>query len=249
MSEEKNKEVAEVKVPINADGSFDFQNQIQLVNAAKLMIKTKHAPDHLIREGYPAVAAALLFCRQYGLSQAAMNHLAWIKGKLAPYGSLYTAIAEKHPKFGEKREFFVDADCLEICVKNKNLRSIPYAAVVQIRKKGEQHWTEYYFSMDDAEQAGLLNPTKRSGEKNLDSPWVKYVKDMLKHRARRRALDAEYASAIQGLEYFEEIAYEKSFIEPKDVTPSADLDDLKNDLEQEVSDENNFTAAVEVING
>jgi len=120
---------------ISEKGLFEFTNQEELGVAARMMIQIKQAPDHLSKEGAKAVAAAMLLCKQYSLPQKAMNQMAFIKGKLTCYGSLVTALAERHPNYGEKREFFVDENIEEISVKNKNLKNEVYAAVVQIRKK------------------------------------------------------------------------------------------------------------------
>lgn len=231
--EEQPKKKPAPVVSVDEKGLWAFTNHIELRAAASMMVQTKYAPQHLRNEGPEAVAAAMLFCKQYGLPQKCMNQLAFIKGKLSAYGSLVTALAERHPEYGQKREFYIDENCEEICVKNKNLKAPIWAAVVQVKKKGYQQWNEYVFSMDDASQAGLDKPTKRSGEINSDSPWIKYTKDMLMHKARKRALNAEYASAIEGVEYYEDIR------EVKDVTPKAIDNSLANSVNEIIDDEIN----------
>lgn len=207
-------------VKINEKGLFDFRDHVELGHAALMLIQTKHAPDHLSREGKLAVASALILCKQFGLPQKAMNQMAFIKGKLTCYGSLVTALAERHPEYGAKREYFVDENCDEICVKNKNLKAEVFAAVVEIKKKSDNHWTQYFFSIEDAQTAGLItNNTK------ADSGWKKYFKDMLMHKARKRALQSEYASALEGIEYHEDVA---TIDTARDVTP--DIDSVKNDF-------------------
>lgn len=218
-------EIKAVAIRITERGLFDFKDHIELGNAASMMIKIKEAPDHLAKEGREAVAAALLFCKQFNLPQKAMNQMAFIKGKLSAFGSLVTAIAEKHPLYGSKREFFVDENCDEICVSNKNLKANVFAAVVQIRKKNDEHWTEYTFSVEDAARAELLEPTRRDGTIILDSPWIKYRKDMLMHKARKRALQSEYASALEGIDYYEDAR------DIRDVTP-INVSAVKNDFDQ-----------------
>ncbi len=201
-----------VVVAVDQYGNYTFSNQIELRRATDMMIKTSMAPDHLIREGFEAVAAAMVLCKQFGLPQKAMNQMAFIKGKLTCYGSLVTAIAQKHRKYGEKREFYVDDKIEEICVANKNLKAKVFAAVVQIKKRGEQHWTEYYFTIDDAIDANLINEKTKP-----DSGWRRYFKDLLMHKARKRALSAEYASALEGIEYHEDVV--EAFVQqPRDVT-------------------------------
>jgi len=157
--------------------------------------------------------AALLLCRQFNLPQKSMSQMCFINGRLTCYGSLVMALAERHPQFGSKREFFVNQDFKEISVKNQNLKDVPWAAVIRIKKKDADFWNEYFFSVDDAELAGLVHEKLRT-----DAPWLKYVKDMLKHKTRKRALDAEYASALEGIEYEEDIR------EIIDVTPKRGME-------------------------
>lgn len=205
-------EPAKVEVIANIDdhGLLVFKDHKELGVAASIAIQTGIAPDHLKKEGREAVAAALMFCKQFNLPQKAMNQMAFVKGKIVCFGSLVTALAERHPLYGERRTFFIDAEFTEICVKNKNLKAEVWAAVVQIKKKGSTVWNEYFFSIEDAGKANLLtNQTK------VDSGWVKYLKDMLYHKANKRGLQDNYASAIEGVEYYEDL---KEII---DVTPSS----------------------------
>jgi hypothetical protein len=202
---------ADILVPINKEGIFEFSNQQELAAGAKMLIQLSIAPDHLKKAGFEAVAAAMVFVKQRRLPQTAMNQCAFVKGKLTQYGSLVTALAEQHTEYGLKREFFVDGDSLEICTKNKNLKSDVYAAVVQVKKKGSDVWNEYFFSVDDAKQAGLL--TEKT---SADSGWTKYLKDMLFHKANARALRAQYASALEGVNYHEDHVERWDM---KDVTP------------------------------
>jgi hypothetical protein len=205
-------EAKEQKVPIPTviDISKEgprFDNQQELANAARLMIKVKMAPTHLVREGVEAVMSALLFIKQFHLPLTAMNEIGFVKGRVTVYGSLFTALAERHEQYGDHEHFFVTKEGDRISSDNKNLGSIPWAHVTKIRKKGSDIWNEYYFSIEDAEQAGLL--TKNTSQ---DSAWLKYTKDLLFHKSKNRALKANYASALNGALYHEDFVEEK-FIE------------------------------------
>jgi len=221
MSEQEAKE--EVKtvtvkpIGIGSHGDLMFSDHTELSRAANLMMKLKMAPEHLRKEGVEAVAAAMLFCRQFGLPDKAMGEMAWVKGKLTQFGSLVTALAERHPQYGDKREFFLDEEQEVICSTNKNLHKAAWAAVCIVNKKGSQISNEYVFTIDDARKAGLLsNPT-----------WEKYTKDMLMHKARARALRSNYASALNGVAYHEDVmeAFEKDVTPPKE-----SMEDVINDL-------------------
>ena len=225
-------------VAIDPQGHLNFTNQVQLKNAAEIMIKMKMAPEHLSKEGFHVVAAAMVLCKQYNVPQKCMNEMAWIKGKITPYGTVFSGLAERHKYFGEKEEFYIDENQDQICVKNKNLKNPVWAHVIRIKKKGATKWNEYVFSMDDARTAGLLNPTKRDGSKNLDSPWIKYIKDMLMHKNKTRAYKQNYASAVEGLDCYEDIV--DSVDQLRDVSTHEQVDvQLENadDINQVFSDE------------
>ncbi len=181
-------------IPIGDDGHLTFSNAVELRNAASIALQTRLVPDNLKKEGIEAIAAAMMVCKQYNLPQKAMNQMAFIKGRITCYGSLVTALAERHPAYGEKREFFLDKEQNRICSENKNLNAEMWAAVVQIKKKGADDWNEYFFTMEDAKKAGII-----------ENVWKTYPKDMAMHKARKRALNAEYASSIEGIEYHEDL--------------------------------------------
>lgn len=200
----KKSDQKQLEVQIVENGALDFHNQSQLVASARLLIRMKMAPEHLTKVGLEAVMSAMVFCRQHSLPSTAMNDLAFIKGKLTAYGSLVTALAERHPEYGDKEEFFITKEGEKICSENKNLATgVAWAHVMRIRKKESQVFNEYYFSIDDALQAGLL--TEKT---NSDSGWIKYTKDLLYHKNKNRALKANYASAIAGIQYHEELQYD-----------------------------------------
>lgn len=213
-----------VIVPITNGGMMTFKNQIELGNAARMLIQMNLAPNHLKQEGPTAVMAALVMCRQFNLPDTAMNEMAYVKGKLTCFGSLVTALAERHPEYGEKEEFFIDENCERICVANKNLKAMPWASVIRIRKKGSDIWNEYFFSLDDAHQAGLLTETTKR-----DSGWVKYTKDLLMHKSKSRALKANYASALNGVNYHEDVV--------EVIQKEREVKDIANELSEAIKEE------------
>jgi len=209
---------AEVLVPISSEGIMAFNNQKELFQAAALAIKIKKAPDHLISQGVEAVMAALMMCKQLNLPDRSMSKMAFIKGKLTAFGSLVTALAERHDQYGERQDFFLDKDQNVICMDNKNLNAPVWAAVVRTKKKDGTVWNEYFFTLDEAKQAGLKTDSTKS-----DSGWLKYTKDLLFHKANKRMVDANYASAVEGLDYYEDIVYDEDLKKMRDVTSVEDL--------------------------
>jgi hypothetical protein len=206
-------EKTKVIVNIGEQGALNFKDQTELGSAARLMIKMNMAPTHLREQGLEAVMSALLFVKQFNLPVSAMNELGYVKGKLTAFGSLFTALAERHEQYGEKEEFFITREGERISADNKNLATaIPWAHVMRIKRKDSQVWNEYFFSVDDAEKAGLLTKNTKP-----DAGWVKYTKDLLYHKTKARGLKSNYASALNGLEYHEDLMMGNE----KDVTPSS----------------------------
>lgn len=216
-----------IVVGIDSKGLFSFNNHNELMHAATMALQLEIVPKKLKESGGKiAAAAALMFCKQFNLPLKAMNEMGWIEGCLTVYGSLYWALAERHPEFGEYDMYWIDKEYNKLSADNKNLHNKVWAAVLKIKKKNSDVWNEYFFTMDEAEKAELYPPMKnewvnnqKTGKKipNTQSPWYKYEKDMLMHKVKKRGLDANYASALNGCVYHEDA---KEFLEKeKDVTP------------------------------
>lgn len=198
----------EVMVMFSKEGLVEFNNQKELSNAAQLLVQMNLAPDHLKKDGVTAVMSALTFCKQYQLPYAAMNELAYIKGKMGPYGSLYTAIAQRHPDYGEMKVLYTDKEMNIINLANKNLNADVWACVIMIKKKSDSDWHEYFFTKDEAQKAGLLGGATKTYEK--------YLKDMLYHKAKSRAFNTEYASVLKGIDMAENLIMDDAV---RDVSP------------------------------
>lgn len=199
MSEESKVEVLEektkneVSVNFKEDGLVLFKNHNELTTAAKFLLHIKLAPDHLAKEGLNAVTTALLFCQQHRLPYSAMNEIGVVKGKAGAFGSLVTALAKRDHDFGEMIVLYVNEKMEEISLANKNLKDEVYACVIRIKKKSSEIWKEFFFTVDEARKAGLLN----------NNTYQKYLKDMLFHRAKFRALKTEHADYLSGVESYE----------------------------------------------
>ncbi len=211
------------EITISKEGALNFENQSQLAASARLIMRMKLAPDHLVKDGIEAVMSALMFCKQFNLPLKAMNQMAYIKGKLTCFSFLIVTLAERHENYGEFEEFFLDDKQEVRCAKNKNLNVPAWAAIYRVKRKGSSVWNEYKFTMDDAKTAGLLsNPS-----------WQKYPDDMMMHKSRSRALNANYASAINGAEYYEDIAPDLENIREANPTASAIAEQLNSEFEDD----------------
>jgi hypothetical protein len=182
-------------VKFNDHGGLSFANQLELKNAGTIAMKLPNIPQHLKKEGVEAVMAALVFINQHRLNLDSANELMYVRGKLSAFGTLFSALASKHPDYGGKRVFFLDEAQTRICMENKNLNAPIWACVVQVKPKSQEDWCEYFFTMDEAKQAGLLG----------NDTYKKYPKDMLYHKANARALKTHYSTALHGVEYYEDI--------------------------------------------
>lgn len=220
----------QIMVPIDKDGVMGFSNQVELGSAARFAITMQLAPDHLRKNkdgsaNIVGVMAALMMCKQRNLPMSAMNDMAFIKGKLQCYGKLTTAFCETHPEYGEHITYFINEKQDIICLDNKNLKDVPWACVVRARKKNQTDWREFVFSVDDAEQAGLLTKNTKP-----DSGWIKYLKDLLYNKVKNRFQGEFYASSLVGVNHydFSESSYNQ---EPKEVGPSLaeKLESMKNE--------------------
>lgn len=224
MSEEQ-QEPKQALVLFNQNGLVEFKDHSELAKAASLLISLKVAPDHF-KGDQKAVMAAMTFCRQYNLPYSALNELAWIKGKIGAFGSLYTALAQRHPQYGDMVVLYTDEQMNVISLENKNLNADVWSCVIRIKKKGDELWKEYFFTKDEAKTAGLLS----------NNTYQKYLKTMLYHRAKVRAFSTEYASALNGVESAEILMQEQ---EIKDVSPlnalneRLGLKDVGHDIETE----------------
>lgn len=142
--------------------------------------------------------------------QRAISRMMYINDVLGIWGELPKSLAERTKELTNFELFVVDKEYNKICLENKNLHVDPYAAICRI-KRGKRTMNEYYFTVDEAEKAGLLN--KRG-------PWQQYAKAMLCWRAQGQGLKFEFADALMGAEIIEYRFNENP--EFKDVTPKTD---------------------------
>lgn len=204
-------------VAFNPEGLVEFTNHGELAAAAKLLLQMKLVPKHLKEEGVEAIMTAITTCKQYNLPYSAMNEMGYVEGKLGFFGSLVTAIAQRDPKYGEVVTLFVDREYNEISLKNKNLHTDVYAAVMRLKNKDSEIWKEFYFTMDEAEKSGLI--IKKSGK---STNYVNgYRKDMLYHKVKNRAYNTEFAGVLKGINSFEMMVLDYQHRE--DSNPARDL--------------------------
>lgn len=119
----------------------------------------------------------------------AMRQIAVIKGTPSIYGDLPLAIALASGMVEWIKEIYVDSNSREISLANANLKSTVFAAVTQVKRKGDPEIVEGYFSTEEAHAAGLMG----------SDVWKKYTKLMLRYRARAQALKGKFADCLNGV--------------------------------------------------
>lgn len=137
----------------------------------------------------------------------AISNMAIINGVLSIWGQLPKALAHAT---GEMRDFDIQPinDKQEvIALKYKNLDTEIWGAVIGI-KRGGQTKNEYFFTMKDAERAGL---DKKKG------PWQDYRGIMIMRRTIAWGVKVEFPDALMGLSIAEYDLHEAPDL--KDVTP------------------------------
>lgn len=181
----------------------------ELVRIIKTFMAGGALPKSLDTE--PKVIAAWQMAASLNVPPAiAIQNMAFINGTLSIWGQLPKALAEATGQLQDFKLFLIDEECVEICLKNKNLKSPIWAAVCQIKRK-DRSWNEYVFSLDDAKKAGL---TSKQG------PWQQYTAIMLRRRATAMALKFEFPDALMGVSIAEYDSDQAPDL--KDVTPGFD---------------------------
>lgn len=172
----------------------------QLLAVGKFYVDSGMFPAHY--DTPQKVMVALQFARELGFKDSplvSLRQIAIIHGVPSIFGDLPLALVRKANVLESFSEYFVDANMTRICAANKNLDVKVFAAVACGKRRGEAESVESFFSMKDAENAGLYPPKKRDGTTSTDSPWFKYTATMLKYRARTRLLKDLAPDALSGV--------------------------------------------------
>lgn len=182
MSEEKQLQVAE-----KPKAELDPMQKLagQLATSQMIPQRFQNKPRDLW--------VAMKTAQELGLQPiTALRQIAVIQGTPSLFGDLPMALAQKSGHLDSFNEYFLDDSGKKICEENENLLAVPFAAVCRARRKDDSETYVSVFSVEDAKRAGLL--PARGG-----SCWAKYQSDMMKYRARSRALKAVVPDALNGI--------------------------------------------------
>ena len=198
VKQQEKKAVAVYNPGMNEAGQIVPKNLGELKTLCAGFIQSGILPKRY--ETVAQVITAYQMATELGLRPlTALRQIAVIEGTPSLFGDLPLSLCMNAGIITYIEEFFVDKEYNRIEWKNKNLGAEPYAAVCILKRKGQKKEREFFFTMDDARNAGLYPAKKRNGEDSPNSPWMKYTRYMLKYRARSNALKDMAPDALNGL--------------------------------------------------
>lgn len=181
MSEEKTKALVNVE-----DGAMVAENPEGLLKIAQMHLRSGMLPKHY--NTIEKVVTATALAKQLNLPPlVALRQIAVINGNPSLYGDLPLSLVTRSKDFEYIREYFVDEDCNEISIKNKNIKSKVFGAVCVTKRKGSPHEHETWFTLEDKARANLNSPV-----------WKSYERLMLKYRARSANLKDNFPECLNG---------------------------------------------------
>lgn len=222
QAQEPKQENKALSVKVSQTGDIHAETLDALLLKARVLMETGFAPKSY--KTPKELVGALLHVRQLGLPDAAISKVYIVHGHPAAFGELPLAIAKRAPDFGEMEEFFVDKEGKKIHLQQG---MEIWGSVCRIKRKGMETWNEYFFTRDMAAKANLIKNT-----------WNSYFEDLLRYKARSRALKGNYPDALMGLEQAEDLLSDwdnKTF--EKDATKLEELKQVgqNDDTKQEES--------------
>lgn len=179
------------------DGEFKIQSVTDFTNQAKFMMASGLVPKSF--KSAIEVAGALFLAKTLNLAPTSISEMYYIGGKLTVYGSTLMAVVQKSPRYQEWIEYSYDETGKKICPDNGNIKTPVYGVAVKVRNKGCTEFTEFYFNLDQAKEAGLFK----------NAVWKQYTSDMLFWKARSRAMKSLFASELHGAQIKEEVEMEQ----------------------------------------
>ena len=188
------KEVKALSADLHLEGGEIQASTIQqLASAVKAYRKAGLIPQQLKTDA--EAIGAIMYAKQLSLPVlSAIGQIACVNGKFAPYGSLFTALAQRDPDFGYDEVTYFTEDMEIISLENKNLKDPAWGCRVRSQKKGSPFIMETIFTMEDARVAGIIR-----------NVWKTYPKDMLRWKCLARNYRTLYPAALNGVHLAEDL--------------------------------------------
>ena len=154
------------------------------------------------------VFMAVQLCYSYGFKVfgdiiKAIKDIYIFNGTIQIFGDLPISIVRASGQLEYNKEYFVDSEFQEICVANKNINSLPEAAVCEIKRKNTPK-QEFIVTKKDLElSGGTLNDngswTFYKKKDKISQTWRKYPKVHWKNRVRNLALRSVFADILKSV--------------------------------------------------
>lgn len=174
-------------VEISESGIIQTKSIEDLYRVATALHKSGMLPKHF--DSAEKVMTGLAMVKELGLPPInALRCLAIINGTPTLWGDMPLAMVRSSGQLECIKEYLIDKDEKIICEDNKNLASEIFAAVCEVKRKGQDRRKFIYTKMD-AEK----NPNKNN------TPWVSYRSIMMKRKARSIALKDEFSEVLMGM--------------------------------------------------
>lgn len=174
-------------IPLTEDGEIVATSLQGLNRACSYLASSGLLPKTF--DTAAKVAVGLMMCKEMGLKGLiSLRNIAVINGVPSIWGELPLAIARRSGRLAGFKEYLIDKDYNEICLKNKNLNAEIFAAVCEIKREGYE-WAQYVYTAQDAAK----NPN--SG----NQVWKSYRNVMMKRRARSMALKDQFCDMLGGV--------------------------------------------------
>lgn len=171
----------------NSNGLLVGKTIEEQYRLAKLYCQSGLMPPRFNRP--ETLMVAMQYCYELGLKPlTGLRQMAIIKGIPAIFGDLPLALAQQSGLVESFVEYLVNTK--NEIITDQNLDTEVYAAICKVKRKGDQEFYISYFTIEDAKKSGLFESS---------DAWKKYPKDMLKYRARAKALKARFPDALNGI--------------------------------------------------
>lgn len=178
---------------LNSNGELEASNMKEIASAMKAYRRAGLVPAQFKSDA--AAIGAYLFCKNLGVDPLVnWGQVTNINGKFAPFGTLFSSLAQRDADFGYDEVVYFNEAMDIICLENKNIKDPAWGCRVRSQKKGSPFIMETIFTMDDAKKANLI--------KNV---WNTYPKDMLRWKCIARNYRTLYPAALNGVHLAEDL--------------------------------------------
>lgn len=180
-----------------------------IIKLAEYLHKSNLLPDSIKKTEEAVVCiqtSMALGYRSFGEVCLAIKNMYVINNQVNLWGDLPLSLVRASGLIEKIDEFFINEENEIICFSNKNLNDTPSAAVILLKRKGEEE-REFFLTAEDLEISGgtrLKNGSwqfVKGGKASMT--WKLYPKIHWKRRLRGKALYDIFPDILQGRHIYE----------------------------------------------